>query len=51
MLRKAVDYIRYLQTTNMRLKQENQRLLMAAGQTGEIVVFGDVSVVFGLILS
>lgn len=30
MLRKAIDYIRYLQGTNQKLKQENMALKMAA---------------------
>lgn len=31
-LRKTIDYIRFLQNSNTRLKQENMRLKMAAGQ-------------------
>lgn len=30
MLRKAIDYIRYLQQTNQKLKQENLALKMSA---------------------
>jgi sterol regulatory element-binding transcription factor 1 len=36
-LRKAIEYIRYLQNTNARLKQENLQYKMASGQKGSDV--------------
>lgn len=39
MLRKAIDYIRYLQQTNQKLKQENIALKMSAQKNSTFTVF------------
>ena len=36
-LRKAIDYIRFLQAQNVKLKQENLRLKMGQGQQATVV--------------
>ena len=43
-LKKAIDYIRHLQNTNSRLKQENMALKMAKQQQGVCTIMQSLAI-------